>query len=135
MGQMNEACKKVLDSVGDAIACGVVDLERREVIVIAHIPHFSDKQQESTILAIMNLFRGTNAMQLAAQVHEQLGKSGIKEKDFREIQIAFQNNFYFAKTIKTGKAAILLITKENTNIGMAWVQLKSVIPIIEPLIT
>ncbi len=134
MSRMNEACKKVLDSVADAIACGVLDLEHRNTLEVAHIPQFSNEQQEVTSQAIMNLFQGTNARQLAHQVHAQLGKQDTEEKDFNEIQMAFQKHFYFSKAVKSGKAAVLLITKETTNIGMAWVQLKSIIPVVEPLI-
>lgn len=134
MSKMNDACKKVLDSVGSAYACGVVDLERKAVLEIVHVPQFSDAQQKMTTQAIMHLFRGTNARQLANQVHVQIGKASTQEKGFREIQMAFQENFYFSTTIKAGRAALILVTPENTNIGMAWVQLKSVIPIIEPLI-
>ena len=135
MSQMNDACKKVLESVGNALVCGVFDLERKQVIEIVHVPEFSDVQQEMVTRAIMNLFRGINAKLLANRAHAQIGKPVMKEKGFREIQMAFEENFYFSKTIKNGNAALILVTKENTNIGMAWVQLKSVIPIVEPLIS
>ncbi len=134
MSQMNDACKKVLDGVGDALVCGVFDLERKQAIEIVRVPEFSDVQQEMVTRAVMNLFRGINAKLLANRAHEQVGKPVMKGKGFREIQMAFEENFYFSKTINNGNAALILVTKENTNIGMAWVQLKSVIPIVEPLI-
>lgn len=134
MSQMKDACNKVLNSVVNALACGVIDLERKIVVEMAHLPQFSAKQQEITTQSIMNLFRGQNAKKLSVMVHAQLGKSTSKEKDFKEIQMATQKNFYFSKAIKSGNAALILVTKENTNIGMAWVQLKSIISIIEPLI-
>jgi len=134
MSQMNDACKKVLESVVGGLACGVLDLEREIVIEMSHVPQFSAEQKKVTTLRIMNLFRGDSGKKLSAMIRTQLGKSESNENDFKEIQMATQKNFYFSKTIKSGNAAILLITKEKANIGMAWVQLKSIIPIIEPLI-
>ena len=45
-----------------------------------------------------------------------------------------EHNFHFAKTIKGGKAVIMLVTKKTTNIGMGWAQLKASIPVVEPLV-
>lgn len=133
MSRMNDACNKVLNSVMNALACGVIDLERKTIIEISHTPQFSTQQQETATRSIINLLRGDNARKLLVMVHAQLGKSASVEKNFKEIQMATQKNFYFSKTIKSGNAALILITEQNTNIGMAWVQLRSVTPILESL--
>lgn len=104
------------------------------MLSLARNPQFSSEQEAASLTAVINLFRGTNAVKLSALVHDQFGKQEIKTADSAEIQIAFKKSFYFSKTIKNGEAAILLVTKETTNIGMAWVQLKSVISLVEPLI-
>jgi hypothetical protein len=57
------------------------------------------------------------------------------EHYFNEIHIASVNNYHFAKTVKKGRAAIMLVTKKTTNVGMGWAMLRSVIPLVEPHIS
>ena len=56
------------------------------------------------------------------------------EHYFQEVHVTSEHNFHFAKTIKKGKAVIMLVTKKTTNIGMGWAQLKAAIPSVEPLV-
>ncbi len=134
MKEINKACKKVLNSVEDAVVCGVIDLNQSKLIAVSSAKAFSEDQKGVITKAMTNLFQGTGAIVLAQMSHNQLKISNEEEQPFQEIQMAFEDNFYFAKTIKNGKAAIVLVTKEKTNIGMAWVRLRSIISIVEPLV-
>ncbi len=53
---------------------------------------------------------------------------------FDEIHVASDHNFHFAKSLKAGRAAIMLVTFKTINIGMGWAQLKAALPAVEPLI-
>jgi hypothetical protein len=71
---------------------------------------------------------------MEAMVREQRGDGENGEHYFEEIQLASKHNLHFAKTLKGGRAVIMLVTKRNTSLGMGWSQLKAAIPVLERLI-
>ena len=134
MKEITKACKKVLNGVEDAVVCGVIDLDQSKLVGVSSIKGFTENKKEVITAAMTHLFQGTGAVVLAQMSHKQFNVSNEEEPQFHEIQMAFEHNFYFAKTINKGKAAIVLVTKEKTNIGMAWVRLRSIISLVEPLV-
>ena len=89
---------------------------------------------EVVAAATMDLFRGANVGRIEQMVRSHRGENESGEHYFQEIHVTSAHNYHFMKTIKGGKAVIVLVTKKTTNIGMGWAQLKSVIPDVEPLV-
>jgi hypothetical protein len=95
---------------------------------------YTQTLNEIVAAATMDLFRGSNVARIEQLVRAHRGVPENGEHYFQEIHVSSEHNFHFAKTIKGGKAVIMLVTKKTTNIGMGWAQLKSIIPIVEPLV-
>ena len=134
MGKIDDACKEVVASVDGAVACGVVDLDTGMLLGIHNGAGYTQALNEIVAAATMDLFRGPNVGRVEQMVraHRGVPEDGAHYLD--EVQITSANNLHFAKTLKGGKAVIMLVTKKTTNLGMGWAQLKSVIPSVEPLV-
>ena len=134
MGKIDDACKDVVNKVDGAVACGVVDLDTGMLLGIHNSSQYTQTLNEVVAAATMDLFRGANIGRIEQMVRVHRGIPENGDHYFQEVHVSSENNFHFAKTISKGKAVIMLVTKKTTNIGMGWAQLKSVIPIIEPLV-
>lgn len=134
MGKIDDACKSVVDNVDGAVACGVVDLDTGMLLGIHNTSSYTTTLNEVVAAATMDMFRGPNIGRIEKMVRQHRGLPESGEHYFEDIQVTSKNNFHFAKTIRGGKAVIMLVTKKTTNIGMGWAQLKSVIPTVEPLV-
>jgi len=134
MGKIDDACKDVTGKVDGAVACGVVDLDTGMLLGIHNNASYSQTLNEVVAAATMDLFRGANIGRVEQMVRAHRGVAENGEHYFQEVHVTSEHNFHFAKTIKKGKAVIMLVTKKTTNIGMGWAQLKSIIPTIEPLV-
>ena len=134
MGKIDDACREVVSKTDGAVACGVVDLDSGMLLGIFNSAQYTQTLNEIVAAATMDLFRGANVERVEQMVraHRNLPENG--EHYFQEVHVTSAHNFHFAKTLKGGKAVIMLVTKKTTNIGMGWAQLKSVIPSIEPLV-
>jgi hypothetical protein len=58
----------------------------------------------------------------------------VAEHCFEEIQLTSKHSLHFAKTLRSGRAVIMLVTKRSTSVGMGWAQLKAAIPVLERLL-
>jgi hypothetical protein len=134
MGKIDDACKDVVAKVEGAVACGVVDLDTGMLLGIHNAAQYTQTLNEIVAAATMDLFRGPNVGRVEQMVRAQRGVPENGAHYFQEIHISSEHNYHFAKTIKQGKAVIMLVTKKSTNIGMGWAMLKSVIPAVEPLV-
>lgn len=134
MGKIDDSCKKVVENVDGSVACGVVDLDSGMLLGIYNSAGYTQTLNEIVAAATMDLFRGPNVgrIQKAVRSHRGIPENG--EHYFQEVHVTSSHNFHFAKTMKGGKAVIMLVTKKTTNIGMGWAQLKGVIPDVEPLV-
>jgi hypothetical protein len=132
MGKIDDACRDVVTKVDGAVACGVVDLDTGMLLGIHNGSQYTQTLNEIVAAASMDLFRGPNVGKIEQLVRSHRGIPEDGRHYFQEIHITSENNFHFAKTLKGGKAVIMLVTKKTTNIGMGWAQLKSVIPAVEP---
>lgn len=132
MGKIDDACKEVVQNVDGAVACGVVDLDTGMLLGIHNSSQYTSTLNEVVAAASMDLFRGSNVGRIEQMVRSHRGIPENGEHYFNEMHITSQNNYHFAKTIKGGKAVMMLVTKKTTNIGMGWAQVKSVIPKVEP---
>jgi cell pole-organizing protein PopZ len=135
MGKIDDACKDVVNKVDGAVACAVVDLTSGALLGIHNNASFSAKLNDHLATATMDLFRGPTVSKSEQMIRAHRGAPEDGEHYFQEIHVASVNNYHFAKTVKKGKAAIMLVTKRTTNVGMGWAMLRSVIPLVEPHIT
>jgi CheY-like chemotaxis protein len=133
MSKIDDACRDVVHKVDGAVACAVVDLETGMLYGLYNTANFSPELDEHLARATMDIFRGPTVTRSERMIraHRGLPEEG-GERYFQEIHIASINNYHFAKTVKKGKAAIMLVTKKTTNVGMGWAMLRSVIPLVEP---
>lgn len=134
MGKLDEACREVVNKVEGAVACGVVDLDTGMLLGIHNSAQYTQTLNEIVAAAAMDLFRGPNVGRVEQMVRAHRGIPENGEHYFQEIHITSANNFHFAKTVKGGKAVVMLVTKKTTNIGMGWAMLKTVIPTVERLV-
>jgi hypothetical protein len=134
MGKIDDACKEVVSRTDGAVACGVVDLDSGMLLGIYNSSSYTQTLNEIVAAATMDMFRGSNIGRIEQMVRAHRGIAENGEHYFQEVHITSAHNYHFAKTLKGGKAVIMLVTKKTTNIGMGWAQLKSVIPMVEPLV-
>lgn len=134
MGKIDDACKEVVGKTEGAVACGVVDLDSGMLLGIYNSASYTQTLNEIVAAGAMDLFRGQNVGRVEQLVRQHRGQAENGEHYFQEIHITSLHNYHFAKTIKGGKAVIMLVTKKTVNIGMGWAQLKSAIPAVEPLV-
>jgi hypothetical protein len=134
MGKIDDACKEVVNRTDGAVACGVVDLDTGMLLGIHNSSNYTQTLNEVVAAATMDLFRGANIGRIEQMVREHRGSSENGDHYFQEVHVTSEHNYHFAKTVKRGKAVIMLVTKKSTNIGMGWAQLKVAIPVVEPLV-
>lgn len=132
MGKIDDACRDVVANVDGAIACGVVDLDTGMLLGIYNSAQYTSTLNEVVAAATMDLFRGANIGRIEQMVRSHRGIPENGDHYFKEIHVTSENNYHFAKTIKGGKAVMMLVTKKTTNIGMGWAQVKTAIPKVEP---
>lgn len=132
MGKIDDSCKEVCNKVDGAVACGVVDLNTGMLLGIYNTAQYTQTLNEIVAAATMDLFRGANVGRVEEMVRAHRGIPEDGAHYFEEVHISSRNNYHFAKTVKEGRAAVVLVTKKTTNIGMGWAMLKSVIPELEP---
>ena len=134
MGKIDDACKEVVSKTDGAVACGVIDLDSGMLLGIHNSANYTQTLNEIVAAATMDLFRGPNVGRIEQMVRSHRGQVENGEHYFQEVHVTSAHNYHFAKTLKGGKAVIMLVTKKTTNIGMGWAQLKAVIPAVEPLV-
>jgi len=134
MKEMEYICKAVLDRVSGAIAFGVVDLGKKDLLELQHLPHFSPKQKVVAISASIYLFSGKLTAQLEQTVQTQFGILSEDNVDRQEVLVSFDQLSCYCKTIKKGKIALVLVTNKDSNSELVWSELKSITPLLEPLL-
>ncbi len=126
-GNLNALCQSIVEDVGDAMACGVVDLNSGLILGIYHnIPYFTQSYLDAVAAAAVDMFRGKNVKRIEDLLTKTRGKPA--KDSFEEIFISSPNTFHFMKTIKEKGVVVVLITKKTTNQGMGWAGLRNSIP-------
>lgn len=134
MGKIDDACKAVVNQTDGAVACGVVDLDSGMLLGIHNSAAYTQTLNEIVAAASMDLFRGPNVGRIEQMVRSHRGHAENGEHYFQEVHVTSEHNYHFCKTLKKGRAVIVLVTKKSTSIGMGWAQLKAAIPQVEPLV-
>lgn len=131
MSDIDEACRDVVTSVDGGIACGVVDLESG-LLLGGHVSGgYPQGLGDIVASAAMELFRGANVGRIERVVRSRRVAAEARAPGLEEVHATSQDSFHFAKVIKGGRAAIVLVTRKTTNQGMVFVQMKLAVPKIE----
>lgn len=131
---VDAACSKVVNSVDGGVACAVVDLDAGILLGLHHASGGSNELHEAIVTLAIDLFRGPNVGRIEQMVRAHRGVPENGAHYFDEVQLSSKRNLHFVKALRGGRAVILLITEKTTNLGMGWLQLRSVIPSLEPLV-
>ena len=134
LSPIDTACRTVVTSVEGAVAAGVVDLDTGILLGMYSVAGYPPEFNEAVAMATLDLFRGENVARIEQRVRAHRGLPEDGSHYFDEIQITSRNNLHFSKVMRGGKAAITLVTRRTTNLGLGWMQLKAVIPLVEPLV-
>lgn len=125
------ACERIVHVVEGAVACALIDLRTGTLLGIHNADGPFPDQNEVVAAATVDLFRGPNT----SRIEGMLRPAGTAEGDpsFEEVQLTSKHSLHFAKTLRDGRAVILLVTHRTTSLGMGWAQLRAAIPIFERL--
>jgi hypothetical protein len=134
LGKIDDACGEVVALVDGSVACAVVDLETGMLLGIHNTSRQPQTLNEVMAAAAVDLFRGESIARIEKMVRAHRGVPENGEHYFNEVHIASENSFHFAKTVKGGRAVVMLVTRKTTNIGLGWAHLKAAIPVLEPLV-
>jgi hypothetical protein len=132
MNRIDEACRDVVQGVDGALACGVVDLVTGMVLGIYPIADAATELNDVVATVGLEMFRSQENTRLERMVQSNRGVGPDVPYYFDEVDIASSTRHHFAKTIKEGKAALLLVTERTANIGMGWAHVKSAVHQLEP---
>lgn len=132
--RMDKECKKIVQNVNGAVACGVVDLASGILLGIYNAAEYTEQHNETVAAATVDLFRGPNVIRTEQLVraHRDVPENG--EHYLTEVFMTSKHLYHFAKVVKDGQAVIMLVTRKTTNLGLGWAQLQAAIPSIEPMI-
>ncbi|MFO0571421.1 MAG: hypothetical protein U0263_37675 [Polyangiaceae bacterium] len=132
MGKIDDVCKEVVEKVGGAAACGVVDLGDGR-LVGQHSSPQSSRFDDGFAALTRDLLRGPDVDRLLQLVRDGRGVSDAGGSSLQEVHVTSNQYLHFMKTLRGGKAAIVLVTRRSTNIGMGWAMLKAAIPSLDAL--
>lgn len=134
MRTIDDACKEMVTKVEGAVACGVVDLDTGMLLGIYNASHYTQTLNEIVAGATMDLFRGPGVGRVEQLVRRHRNVPEDGEHYVQEVQLTSRRNLHFAKTLRGGRAVVMLVTGRTTNVGMGWAMLRSFLPDLEPLV-
>lgn len=134
MDRIDATCKQVVNSMDGAVACGVLDLDTGEMLGIHTMPECTQELNEATAVAAMDLFRGPSLGHIGRMVRAEARLPEPCEDHVHEVHVTSEHGQRFAKTIRDGKAVMMVVTRKTTILGMGWAQLKATLPQVEPLV-
>jgi len=124
MASVTDVCKKIVESVDDCLAVGVVDLSTGMMMGVHHtIPHFTQAYLDAVAAAAVEMFRGKNVRRIEELLTQQRGES-ITDS-FEEVFISSPRTFHFMTILKGKGAVVVMVTKKGVNQGMGWSALRN----------
>ena len=124
MASVTDVCKKMVESVDDCLAVGVVDLSTGMMMGVHHtIPHFTQAYLDAVAAAAVEMFRGKNVRRIEELLSQQRGEQ-ITDS-FEEVFISSPKTFHFMTIVKGKGAAVVMVTKKGANQGMGWSALRN----------
>jgi len=127
MASVTDICKKIVDTVDDCLAVGVVDLSTGMMMGVHHtIPHFTQAYLDAVAAASVELFRGKNVRKVEELLSQQRGEK-ITDS-FEEVFVSSPKTFHFMSLIREKGAVVVMVTKKSASQGMGWASLRNNIP-------
>ena len=86
MASINEACKQIVESVDNAFAAGVVDLNTGLLLGVYHnIPYFTQSYLDAVAAAAVDMFRGKGVSNVEKRISQTRGEE--VSNSLQEIQM------------------------------------------------
>lgn len=119
----SDVCKKIVDDVSDALACGVVDLNTGMLMGVHHtIPYFTQAYLDAVAGAAVDMFRGKNVRRIEELLSKQRGST--LSDSIQELFFTSPQTYHFMSIVPGKQAVCVLITKKSTNQGLGWATLR-----------
>jgi len=134
VNDIKKACSNVIERVSKTVACGIIDLEQGKTVEMSHSGKFYQEEKDVIVSVMIGLFSDLKATEFSQMASTSRDSTTDKIANQEEISMSLGEKQYFGKRIHQGKGAVLLVAKKGVNIGMAWANLRSMIPIVEPLL-
>jgi hypothetical protein len=126
MGNPTLTCRKVVEAVKDALACGVVDLDTATLAGVHHtVLQLKPAYLDSLAAATVEMFRGKDAR----QVEDLLSKHGgeaVKDS-VEEVFVSSPGALHFMKLVREKHAVVVLVSQQTTNRGMGWAVVRNAV--------
>jgi hypothetical protein len=124
MASVNDVCKRIVDSVDDCLAVGVVDLGTGMMMGVHHtVSHFTQIYLDAVAAAAVELFRGKNVRRVEELLSEQRGEK--IQDSFEEVFISSLKTFHFMSLVRQKGAVVVMVTKKTASQGMGWSALRN----------
>ena len=131
MTNVEDLCRDVVTSLDGAVAFGVIDLASGVLLASHQDPGAPPVLGKTAAAVLTDLLRGPHVTRLEQLARARRPSAGASGPLFNELHVTSENTHHFSKRINGGRAAVVLVTRGTTSIGMAWAQLKSAIPRVE----
>ena len=124
MASVTDVCKKIVDSVDDCLAVGVVDLGTGLMMGVHHtVPHFTQSYLDAVAAAAVEMFRGKNVRKVEELLSQQRGEP-ITDS-FEEIFVSTLKTYHFMVCMRAKGVAVIMVTKKTANQGLGWSGLRN----------
>lgn len=133
MSTIDDKCKDLVDSVDDALAASVVDLNSGLMLGVHHVvPSFTQTYLDAVAAAAVDMFRGKTVSNVEHLLTEQRGEDAHNAME--EIQMTTPKTYHFM-TILPDKpnALMVLVTGKKANLGLGWASVRNALPEVAPL--
>ncbi len=134
--QCNAACRDVIQTFRDALACGVVDLSSTELVCLHHVfPSMSGPEIQLLCDGVAELVDGPR-LQLFDRVLSRRVRGG--EQPFEpphELFLDTASALVFLKSIHKHRLVVFLIAKRSTSQGVGWLRLRKVVGQLRKAVT
>jgi hypothetical protein len=133
MASINEVCKQIVDSVDNAFAAGVVDLNTGLLLGVYHnIPYFTQSYLDAVAAAAVDMFRGKGVSNVEKRLSQTRGEE--VSNSLQEVQMTTHKTYHFMSVVPGKPNAIaVLITGKQANLGMGWAGLKNSMHELAPM--
>jgi DNA-binding response OmpR family regulator len=123
-------CANIVARVEGALRCGAVDL-RDKSLLGAHIQHGESGDPAALVNDAIGLLRGSSLTRLEEIVGLGIGISDVPIGAFQEARAVSTDSWRLALSTHGGGKALVLVTKRETNPGLAFWHLRASIPAFE----
>ena len=123
---VSEVCQKVVENMGDSLACGIVDINTGLLMGVHHlVPHFTPDYLDAVAAASVEMFSGRTVKRIE-QLLSTMSGTPVQES-FEEIFTSSPRVFHFMKLIREKNVIVILVTRKSVSQGMGWASLRNAV--------